>query len=146
MAPDWRPPETQSYTVTNLYTHSQHPSWGDFDLFISLCLNVQSLWCLTFDREVLDATLKHDPAPFLERRSWAAEIACCGLAIGFIHQWKLLHFLQAKQHFGLLKRDCCDGTCANVYKRRRNNASVCILPCLFKTFYRNVLWERKKIF
>lgn len=39
------------------------------------------------------------------------------MGVGFIHHGKLLHLLQAKQHFGLLERDRRDGTRADVYER-----------------------------
>lgn len=85
---------------------------------------IPALSCFTFNCEVLNATFKHDPAPFLKRRCGTTQIACCGLGIRFIDQWKFLNFLQAEQHFGLLKGDGCDGRCANLCRKRRNNTTI----------------------
>lgn len=68
----------------------------------------------TFDCEVLDAALKHDPAPFLQRGRGAAHVARRGLGVRLVYHGELLQLLQAEQHFGLFERDRRDGTCADV--------------------------------
>lgn len=72
-----------------------------------------SLPNITFDSEVLDATLKHDPAPLLQGGGGADQV-CSRVVLRLVHKGKLIYFLQTEQHFGLLKRDGRDGTCPYV--------------------------------